>query len=409
MSGPGATREASGPEVHALRAEIEEIDRRLLALLKVRMERVEAIARTKLRQAIPFRDQQREDQVLQRVRHLAVEHGLDARGVEKLYRQIMEMSISHQKAHILTLETVPLRVAYQGVEGSYSHLTAQRRYAGRRGGVLLTGYPAIRQAIAAVRDGQADVCLLPIENSMAGSINETYDVLAEGGLSINAEEISRVEHCLIGLPGVRLEELRKVISHPQALAQCDAFLRTLPWAVPQAEFDTAGSAFKVKESNDRSLAAIASASAARLFGLEVLRKGIEMQSGNATRFVEVALEAVACPPEVPCKTSLMIALDHSAGALGQVLLEFGRRGLQLAKLESRPMQTDAWKYRFYLDVEEHADAPAMAGALAAVQELAASVRVLGTYPRADRVPQPLGGPAPEEEPAAIAPSETAAS
>lgn len=383
-----------GPEVHALREEIEEIDRQLLALLKTRMARVEEIARTKLTQAIPFRDHHREEQVLQRVRHLAVEMALDARGVEKLYRQIMEMSISHQKAHILGLETIPLRVAYQGVEGSYSHLTAQRRYAGRRGGVLLTGFGTIRQAVAALRGGDADVSILPIENSMAGSINETYDALAEGGLAINAEEISRVEHCLIALPGTRIEDLRKVISHPQALAQCDTFLRTIPWAVPHAEFDTAGSAFKVKETNDRSLAAIASESAARLFGLEILKKGIEMQSGNATRFVEVALESVACPPDLPCKTSLMMTLDHSAGALGQVLMEFGRRNLQLAKIESRPVQIDAWRYRFYLDVEEHSDAPAMASALAAVAELTAEMRVLGTYPRAERVPQPLGNPVP---------------
>jgi chorismate mutase / prephenate dehydratase len=185
-----------GPEIQQLREEIEKIDGQLLALLKRRMSGVEEIAQTKIQSAIPFRDREREEQVFQRVRHKAVELGLDAHGVEKLYRQIMEMSIAHQQAHIHSLETVPLRVAYQGVEGSYSHLTAQQRFAHRKGGVLLTGYTTIRQAVAALRDGIADVALLPIENSMAGCINETYDALAEGGLSINAEEISRVEHCL---------------------------------------------------------------------------------------------------------------------------------------------------------------------------------------------------------------------
>ena len=348
-----------GPEVQAVREEIEEIDRQLLALLKTRMRKVELIAQSKLQDAFPFRDPNREEQVLQRVRHLAVESGLDAHAVEKLYRQILEMSIAHQQAHIQSLETIPLRVAYQGVEGSYSHLTSQRRYAGRRGGVLLSGYGTIRQAVAALRAGEADVALLPIENSMAGSINETYDALAEGGLASNAEEISRVEHCLLGLPGAPLEGLRKVMSHPQALAQCETFLRTIPWAVAHAEFDTAGAAYKVKELGDPSLAAIASESAARLFGLEVLRKGIEMQSGNATRFVEVALESVPSPATKACKTSIVMTLDHSAGALGQVLTEFGRRGLQLAKIESRPVQTDAWRYRFYLDVEAHADSAPM--------------------------------------------------
>lgn len=379
-----------GPEVQAVREEIEEIDRQWLVLLKTRMQKVELIARSKLQDAFPFRDPGREEQVLRRVRHLAVENGLDAHAVEKLYRQVLEMSIAHQQAHIQALETVPLRVAYQGVEGSYSHLTAQRRYAGRRGGVLLAGYGTIRQAVAALRGGEADVALLPIENSMAGSINETYDALAEGGLAINAEEISRVEHCLLGLPGAPLEGLRKVLSHPQALAQCETFLAGIPWAAAQPEFDTAGSAFKVKELGDPSLAAIASESAARLFGLEVLRKGIEMQSGNATRFVEVALESLPAPAAGACKTSLVMTLDHAAGALGQVLSEFGRRGLQLAKIESRPVQTDAWRYRFYLDVESHAAAPAMVAALAAIGPHTAELRLLGTYPRAELAPQLLG-------------------
>lgn len=379
-----------GPEVQAVREEIEEIDRQLLVLLKTRMQKVERIAQSKLQDAFPFRDPGREEQVLQRVRRLAVDGGLDAHAVERLYRHILEMSIARQQAHIKALETAPLRVAYQGVEGSYSHLTSQRRYAGRRGGVLLTGYATIRQAVAALRAGEADAALLPIENSMAGSINETYDALAEGGLAIHAEEISRVEHCLLGLPGASLEGLRRVLSHPQALAQCESFLSTLPWAAAQPEFDTAGSAFKVKELGDPSLAAIASESAARLFGLEILKKGIEMQSGNATRFVEVALESLPSPATGPCKTSLVISVDHAAGALGQVLTEFGRRGLQLAKIESRPVQTDAWRYRFYLDVEAHADAPAMVAALEAIRPHTAELRLLGTYPLAERAPQLLG-------------------
>ncbi|MDA8018753.1 MAG: chorismate mutase [Thermoanaerobaculia bacterium] len=371
-----------GPELQNLREQIEEIDRALLSQLKQRMQLVERVAQAKIHSAYPFRDQQREEVVLQRVRGLAVELGLDAHGVERIYRRLMEMSISHQQAHVRSLDSVPLRVAYQGVEGSYSHLTAQRRYAGRKGGVLLSGFATVHAAVNALRSGQADATVLPIENSTAGSINETYDELAEGGLCINAEEFSWVEHCLVGLPGATLEGLRLILSHPQALAQCDAFLRTLPWAERKAEFDTAGSAHKVREAGDPSLAAIASASAAKLFGLAVLQKNIQMQSGNATRFVEIAIEAAPCPPDVPCKTSLLMFLDHSAGALGEVLTEIGRRGIQLVKLESRPIQTDAWKYRFYLDLEAHADSAAMVSALDAIRRIASEVRILGTYPKA---------------------------
>ncbi len=369
--------------MQSLREAIEAIDRDLLALLKQRMGLVEHIARAKLEAAFPFRDQQREDQVLQRVRHAAVGLGLDAHAVERLYRLIMEMSISHQQAHVRGLDTTPFRVGYQGVEGSYSHLTAQRRYAERRGGVLMTGFGTVRQAVDAVRSGAADVALLPIENSTAGSINETYDELAEGRLTINAEVISRVRHCLVGLPGAELAGLRKVISHPQALKQCEAFLLELPWVTAEAEFDTAGAARKVAEAKDPSLAAIASESAADMLGLQVLERGVQQQASNATRFVEVAIEASPCPPDALCKTSLVLAVDHHAGTLGEVLMEFGRRNIQMSKLESRPIPTAAWKYRFYVDVEAHADSATMVEALEAVRALTLELRLLGTYPKAE--------------------------
>ncbi len=368
--------------MQAVREAIETIDRELLATLKQRMELVEQIATAKLAAAFPFRDQQREDQVLQRVRHIAVELGLDAHAVERLYRQIMEMSISHQQAHVRGLDTTPFRVAYQGVEGSYSHLTAQRRYSNRAGGVLLTGFGTVKQAVDAVRSGAADVALLPIENSTAGSINETYDELAEDRLTINAEVISHVRHCLLGLPGTRLTDLRRVISHPQALKQCEEFLLGLPQVVAEAEFDTAGAARKVAEGKDKSVAAIASESAGAMLGLEVLEGGIQQQASNATRFVEVAIETTPCPPDAECKTSLVLAVDHHAGTLGEVLMAFGHRDIQMTKLESRPIPTGAWKYRFYVDVEAHADSAGMVEALEVIRPLTLELRLLGTYPKA---------------------------
>lgn len=371
-----------------MREDIESIDRLLLTHLKQRMELVDHVAHAKLKAAYPFRDQGREEVVLQRVRGVAVELGLDPHGIERLYRQIMEMSISRQQALMQTLDSLPLRVSYQGVEGSYSHLTAQRRYGGRPGGALLAGFGTVRQAVEALRTGEADVCLLPIENSTAGSINETYDELAGGGLSINAEEISRVEHCLLALPGAALDDVRVVMSHPQALAQCAGFLQGLPEAQPKPEFDTAGSAAKVKEANDVTLAAIASRSAADLLGLQVLAEGIQDLAGNSTRFVEVSAESAPCAPDTPCKTSLVISLDHTAGALGEVLMELGRRNIQLAKLESRPVITDPWRYRFYVDVEIHAEDASMVAALEKIRPLTHELRILGTYPKATGA-QPL--------------------
>ncbi len=372
----------TGPDLQTLRESIESIDRELMKQIKRRMELVEQVATAKLRAAFPFRDQLREEQVLQRVRGAAVDLGLDAHVIERLYRLIMEMSISHQQAHVQSLDTTPLRVAYQGVEGSYSHLTSQRRYAKRSGGVLLTGCSTVRQATDAVRAGTADVALLPIENSTAGSINETYDELAEGRLTVTAEVISQVEHCLLAVPGAKLEDLRQVSSHPQALKQCEEFLLSLPQVVTEAEFDTAGAARKVAEAKDKSRAAIASQSAAEMLGLQVLRQGIQMQAGNATRFVEVAIESVPCPADAVCKTSMVMAIDHHAGHLGQVLMEFGQRNIQVTKLESRPIPTDAWKYRFYIDVLAHADSAEMVAALDKIRELTGELRLLGTYPQA---------------------------
>ena len=207
------------PDLAALREQIEQLDLRLLGCLKERMQLAERVAAAKIQAAAPFRDRIRHEQVIQRARHLATELELDPHQVEHLYRLILEISISHQQSHLKNLSDTPLRVAYQGVEGSFSHLTAQRRYAGRKGGVVLNGYETFRRAADSVRDGSNDYALLPIENSTAGSINETYDLLAEGDLKINAEVITEVSHCLLGLPGARREHLRLVISHPQALAQ----------------------------------------------------------------------------------------------------------------------------------------------------------------------------------------------
>ena len=370
------------PDLQSLREAIEAIDHEILGQLCRRMSLVEEVATAKLKAAYPFRDHAREDQIIQRVRHAAVEQGLDPHEVERLYRVVLDMSVAHQKAHVRAITEVPLRVAYQGVEGSYSHLTAQRRYAGLPEGVLLEGFETFRGAADAVRQGAADRALLPIENTTAGSINETYDLLAEGGLTITAEAVSRIEHCLLGLPGSRIEDLHVVLSHPQGLLQCQDFLHTVPWIKSQPEFDTAGSARKVRERNDPTVAAIAGESAALVYGLEVLRRGIQSQEGNYTRFVELSHEPIGFPPDVPAKTSLLLKTAHRPGALADVLGIFSRRGVNLAKLESRPIPASPFQYQFYLDVEGNAERDPLRGALDEVRPHAAEMRVLGTYPAA---------------------------
>jgi chorismate mutase/prephenate dehydratase len=311
---------------------------------------------------------------------MAVEAGIDPHQIERMYRVVMDMSVAHQEQAVRDREDVPLRVTYQGVEGSYSHLAAQRRYAGREGGALLAGHDTFRGAADAVLAGAVDLALLPIENTTAGSINETYDLLAGTGLHITGEVVSAIEHCLLALPGVSLDELRAVISHPQALAQCAAFFARHPHLTPRHELDTAGAARRVAAANDRTLGAIASAAAARTYGLTIVAQAIQSAAGNATRFVEIAPRPAPVLEGATAKTSLLLALADRPGALGEILLRFAARNLSLTKLESRPIPEAPFTYRFYIDVLGHAASAPFAAVLDELRALTTELRVLGTYP-----------------------------
>ncbi|TNE84087.1 MAG: prephenate dehydratase [Deltaproteobacteria bacterium] len=374
-------------ELTPLREQIEALDRELIDVLRRRMEVVLPIAEAKLDKASPFRDQPREDVVFERVRAMAVDAGLDPHRIEALYRVILEWSVARQQDYVRSRPSAPLRVAYQGVEGAYTHLAAQQRYAGRSAGALLTGHRTFAEAVAAVKSREADVALLPIENTTAGSITQTYDLLANGGVTITAEVVSHIEHCLLVLPGTDLAAIREVHSHPQALRQCAAFFEQHGWMLPIEAFDTAGSARMVRAEGKPELAAIASAAAAERYGLAIAARGIQTQAGNYTRFVEVALEAATVQEDVACRTSLLLELVHEPGALGRVLAAFAKHRVDLSKLESRPIVGEPWRYRFYLDIEGHAASSPVAAALDEARAECTELRVLGSYPCAGR-PKP---------------------
>jgi len=369
----------SGPDLGSLRDRIEAVDRQIIQLIAERLKIVEDVAEAKLAAASPFRDRLREDTLIGRLRTMAVEAGVDPHQIERMYRVVMDMSVAHQEQAVRDRSDVPLRVAYQGVEGSYSHLAAQRRYAGRPGGTLLEGHDSFRAAGDAVLHGAADIALLPIENTTAGSINETYDLLATGTLHITGEVVSAIEHCLLAVPGASIEDLRIVMSHPQALAQCHDFFARHPYLIPRQEIDTAGSARRVAAAGDRTLAAIASSAAARAYGLEILAQGIQSSTGNATRFVEVAPRPAPVPEGTPAKTSLVLALADRPGALGDILTHFASRGLSLTKIESRPIPEAPFTYRFYVDVLGHAASAPFQAALDELRALTTELCVLGSY------------------------------
>jgi prephenate dehydratase len=231
----------------------------------------------------------------------------------------------------------------------------------------------------AVTDGSVNLGVVPIENSIGGSIHRNYDLLVQRELSIVGEVQLPVVHHLLALPGVRLEEVRRVLSHPQALAQCAAFLRTLEQVEAIATYDTAGSAKMVREEQRRDTAAIASERAGVINGLEALRTGIQDYDDNITRFLAISLQRVPLGP--PDKTSLVFTLKSAPGALFKALSVFALRDIDLSKLESRPVPGRPWEYLFYLDVAAAREDLQCARAMVHLAEFAPTLRTLGSYPR----------------------------
>jgi prephenate dehydratase len=269
------------------------------------------------------------------------------------------------------------RIAFQGEPGAYSEEA------------LLQVHPDARpqphrefaDVAAALLEGRADLGVLPIENSLVGSIATNYDLIAESRLVIVGEVVTAVHHCLLGAPGAGRASLRRVVSHPMALAQCERFLSGLAGVEVMAFYDTAGAAAEVARRKDPSVGAVAGVLAARRYGLDVLAERIEDEPHNQTRFLFVAREPAPPAPGVPAKTTLRLKLPHRPGTLARALAPFADAGLNLTKLESRPDRTTPWEYLFYLDVEARASDAAMRAAVAALEAQGAIVTLLGDYPR----------------------------
>ena len=263
-------------------------------------------------------------------------------------------------------------VAYQGEAGAYSEEGALALFPGAE----LKPLSTIRKVFESVEVGRVDLGLVPMDNSQAGSINETYDLFLKHGLHLVGETVVRVDHCLLALPGSVIDDLSEVISHPQAIAQCEEFLNSLEVRI-RAEYDTAGAAKRIVDDKLEGSAAIASRRAAELYGLDVLAANIQTYPDNYTRF-----GALSRSPEAlkePNKTSLVFGVGHVAGSLYRCIGAFAERHLSLSKLESRPRAGRPWEYVFYVDVEAPAADAAMIEALAEVSEHATFTRLLGSY------------------------------
>jgi chorismate mutase/prephenate dehydratase len=374
--------------LQSLRSRLDEIDRRLIESLAERQRVVIEIAALKADPQLCLKDGAREREILARVSHLAGARGLDNYFVESLYRRILEHSVRCQAARQSdTGSGAELVVAYQGISASYSHTAARSHFAASSCKVQFHGYRSFAAAIDAVKRREADVAFLPIENSVTGSITETYDLLSGSSLHLIGEEMHQVEHCMLALKPVPLGLIRRIGSHSQALAQCSSFLESLQDCQVEIEEDTASAAKLVAESGDLSRAAIASEEAAAQYGLHVLKRHISNQKENYTRFVAIAREPQQADTRLPHKTSLLITTAHEKGALARCLDALAEHGVNLTKLESRPSSEQPWQYLFYLDHEGGLHQKHVAVALGELKKHAEAMRILGTYPQAGGRPR----------------------
>ncbi|HSF81936.1 MAG TPA: prephenate dehydratase [Burkholderiaceae bacterium] len=271
------------------------------------------------------------------------------------------------------------KVAFQGEPGAYSELAALEYFGAE---VVTVPCPTFEAVFAAVDQGESELGLIPVENSLAGSIHRNYDLMLRHALHIVGEYHLRVSHCLLALPSVTIGDVRRVHSHPQALAQCEANLARLG-VEKIAEADTAGSARLIREWQDHQAAALASRRAAEVYQLEILAANMEDNPANFTRFLALAQKPFegAEPMQADYKTSIVFSLQNKPGALFKALSVFALRDIDLTKIESRPVPGQPWEYMFYIDFAGHASDQVCQRALDHLGELAPFMRLLGSYPR----------------------------
>ena len=374
-------------DLQECRKEIDRIDKELLRLFEERMQVCEAVAEYKITTGKQVLDPKREQEKLKAVSKAA--HGaFNARGAQEMFQQIMAISRKRQY-QLLTehgveeasdfqmvdaLELTHANVVFQGVEGAYSY-AAMHAYFGEE--IRSYHVKTWRDAMEEVAEGRADYAVLPIENSTAGIVADIYDLLTEYALYIVGEQIIPVEHVLLGLPGSRIEEIQTVFSHPQGLAQCKKYLESHEnWKKAAAE-NTAGAAKKILENQDRTQAAIASRQAGDMFGLSVLEEQICDSGQNVTRFIIVGREAVFV--KNAGKVSVCFEQPHETGSLYDMLSHIIYNGLNMTKIESRPIPGKNWEYRFFVDFEGNLKDSAVKNALWGLEAESRRMRILGNY------------------------------
>lgn len=381
--------------IASVRERINTVDAELLRLIAERRDLSREMAEAKQEGSLPIRDKAREEALLVSRIRIGRQYGLDPTLVTAVLNEIIADSVRLQQ-RILQRRANPdagtpkvVRVAIQGVEGAYSHLSAKKFFGREDIDVALLECETFQDVAEAVESGQADYGMLPVENTTSGGINPVYDVLLHARVSIVGEEKFKVEHCIAAKPGVALKDITEVYSHPQALAQVQRFLGRHPHITATPYMDTAAALKMVAQSSRTDIAAIGSEAAARLNGLQVLEHDIASQKENYTRFLIAARNPRKVDSRIPSKTSLVMATSQEPGALIDALTVFRDRGLNLTKLESRPILGNPWEEMFYVDVQGNIAEDRVADALDALSRSTRFLKILGSYPSEDLLPVEL--------------------
>ncbi|MGB2079741.1 MAG: prephenate dehydratase [Vibrio sp.] len=370
-----------------IRQRLNELDDKLLCLLSERRELSIEVAKSKIETAKAVRDAKREQELLVKlINNGKQKYQLDAQYITKLFHIIIEDSVLLQQSYLQNLANPeqsrkPLaRVAFLGSKGSYSHLATLDYFSRKNMDLVEMNCAKFKDITDTVESGHADYGVLPIENTSSGSINEVYDLLQHTSLYIVGEITQAIEHCLVAKQEMPIEDIHTLYSHPQPHQQCSEFLHRLDDIDLQTCASTADAMKKVAEMTDKNVAAIGNGISGKLYGLQVIKDNIANQTENHTRFIIVARKPVEVSPQIPAKTTLIMSTSQEPGALVEALLVLRQYGINMTKLESRPILGNPWEEMFYVDLQAHLDSVEMQNAITELTKLTRHLKVLGCYP-----------------------------
>ncbi len=379
-------------DLQKLREEIDRIDNQIVELYEQRMKIAEGVARFKIATGKKVFDKERETSKLKNLSAKATSD-FTKTGIMELFEQIMAVSRKRQyqlmnengtaePPAFIALDdfvTPNAKIVFQGLEGAYSQQAMMEYF-----GTQCDSYPVEtwKDAMDAIKSGQADFAVLPIENSSAGIVSENYDLLVEYDNYIIGEQIIDICHALIGLPEAKTDDINCVYSHPQALMQCGEYLYAHPDWDKISMKNTAMAAKKIKDDGNVHHAAIASALTAGIYGLKILDGNISNSENNATRFIIVTNKRIdskrICQKKAN-RISICFEVSHTSGALYHMLSHFIYNNINMTNIQSRPIKDKNWEYRFFIDIEGSLEDSSVINALKGIQEEAVSMKILGTY------------------------------